>query len=944
MDLNQLQEKLNKRLVTGRIQLLCEIEITHEEYLSLLDYTKNKVNNFRIKTNIHADILLSVTMVQIGMREYSEGNYWEYFNKVLATDLNPIKHSFLGRVFLSTLEEYNLFIYKTEDNSSNKYVQNILMHGFVPNNYIMGFFDFAYSFYDRNLFRQLPDDLEDEFDELSIYMLNTLKSDKDSIILVQSKKRPSKTYKLLKCTRTVLADENLNSVRTIFQNIIFLIDKYSYDSKLPDDVSRISIEFNKWVEHQKDFPQNIKRKRNKHSSSRLISNRPYLKLNFDKFQIDLIIPEQKFREQDFVDNIKATIGIDNFVKDIELEVYAAFGAFVTEQFIYAVKGNCFSTIDIIIKSGSSKEYKISQQNYRIFDEDGDEAANPQQGKNYLYVNKNVDFKSSDDNSIVEKRSFANGYLFQVLVDEDTVFYINDIPLTLSGEFSENPVFTKIQSEYKLEDLDGKSVTVTSNHPVIFFKVEKRKKNGTFIWINDQKFSACIKRTVAEIQLKNDTENIGLRVIIDNLVLEEEKTYEIFIDIPGQQKKIYYRYVLLKHFKYKTDKSRYIFRNHANIYIKGNYNIEPINSKVIDSGEFEYTIINKDNRADFLIILDKKYFLRIPIRTLRWRFEGSDWSCIKPQYYWADKLNNDFYVDIPYAVKAYIYLNKNTKRKIFGEILDNIFRFNIGEFVNEIKTSKKTWHYLNIIYEDNKSRKLYPIFKVLRTIWIYNFELVFNDREGVSCDVSYAGDAKLYAKIIDRNSNKTLYEQLELKNGKNLLKKLTENGLYQIERYMVCEDEFGLNDYKKDLKPIYKIGVINYYDISNCKLILKDIYFQDTQTILNFQYTVRDIKKIADNEYIGKITERCITENYNISKEATIFEKVKIINLPFEKSKSKVVLSLEEKRGNADFVYDKILKKLISSEDNILFKSRDSARYIYLYEDLTEYEVEYRRVI
>ena len=331
MSFNKLIERLNKRVSSGKIQLLCEIEITDKEYENLLECVIKKVNNIRRKTNASVDILLSVAMVQIGIREYCEGNYWEYFNNTLGIDLNQNKHSYLGCIFLNTLEKYGLFIYKIEDNNSKRYVQNILIHGFVPNNYIMRFFDFSYSFYDRNLFRKLSEDLEEELDELSIFMQNTLNSEKDSIILAQSKKRPTKTYKLLKCTRNVLADENLDSARKIFQNILSLIDKYFYDSRLPKDESRTSIKFNGWVENQTCFHQNKRKKRNRSTGSRLISNRPYLKLNFKKLRIELVIPEQKFREKDFSDNIMATRIINGSKTDCELETYNAFGAFVSEE-------------------------------------------------------------------------------------------------------------------------------------------------------------------------------------------------------------------------------------------------------------------------------------------------------------------------------------------------------------------------------------------------------------------------------------------------------------------------------------------------------------------------------------------------------------------------------------------------------------------------------------
>ena len=67
-----------------------------------------------------------------------------------------------------------LFELEQENQSKYSYVENIKAHAFVPNKYLHNYFDFLFSFYDRNLFRQLTEEIDEDIDDLIGFVSESL--------------------------------------------------------------------------------------------------------------------------------------------------------------------------------------------------------------------------------------------------------------------------------------------------------------------------------------------------------------------------------------------------------------------------------------------------------------------------------------------------------------------------------------------------------------------------------------------------------------------------------------------------------------------------------------------------------------------------------------------------------------------------------------------------
>jgi len=72
-------QKIMERVKSPEVQLLCQISVSDDEYKELLKYIRSKISNLYMQAIPVPDLMLSITLVQIAIRRYDEGNYWDFF-------------------------------------------------------------------------------------------------------------------------------------------------------------------------------------------------------------------------------------------------------------------------------------------------------------------------------------------------------------------------------------------------------------------------------------------------------------------------------------------------------------------------------------------------------------------------------------------------------------------------------------------------------------------------------------------------------------------------------------------------------------------------------------------------------------------------------------------------------------------------------------------------
>jgi len=923
-----------------KVQLLCQISVSDNEYKELLKYTRSIILNLYVQAVPVPDLLLSMTLVQIAIRRYEEGNYWDYFLDEIGIYVSAVKRNYLGQIFIKTLRHFNLFIIEQDKGSRQAYVENIKAHAFIPNNYLFGYFDFLFSFYDRNLFRQIPENLEDSIFEMIDFMNDSLSSNSDNVRLEDFGNKPPKIYRLLKATKNVIAQCTPVVICDLISQHLIMIDEYYYDRKLPIKVDRFTSSFITWCEAQEseiNIDQIANRRR---KAVGAFYNKPYFEINRSNGQAFLVIPSQKIREDDFSRNAFVEVKYDNKTIKRELDMYRAYGVLVSEQLKINV-GDIFTSYRIDIISCITRSFKIPEREYRLFNEDFTELQKLKKGQCYILAKKGASVKSdlravyvNPHHDLWDEYSYSN-------VNEDSVIYINNKPISIAGEFSEEPLFEHVSNEYILYR-DKRQIQTAYKHPIISFKVAKKALAGTFIWCNNNRFCAKIENVSSVYEFDYDLENCGVSIALSNVFDNKDGLYQIWIDEPGKHRRLICQYVLITSLRCRPEKPRFVFCDKALVHIKGEYDITPLNCEPVNDYVYSLDLTSSAEEAIFELLLEgEKYTLVVPLKVFKYGF-SRQWKYGRENYLWFPEIENDLYVFMPGASRAFVYLG-NEEERIEGEKQANgEFLFDITDFVNKIRQSKSAFANINLKYFDNKWRNM-PLFRVLKRLWLYKFEMVYLNNL-VRIISEYEGKAKLKICISDYATKEIVTEKY-LDNGSTDFPELDYNKLYRLEKIQVIPDSFGFSDQSTSLGVIYKIGTIDFSDLTNCKMVIKSIVCNGVMLNLDYIYTVYNLTKISDFTYIGKLTfkPKSADNSSRIIRESDLFKKIRFEIIHEDGDVNILSLHAFEKDDWTEIWYDAKDKKLINAFDEILYSSNDYERFIPLYEDVTDYHVELRRV-
>ena len=937
----ELVKHIREEFTSSRFELISQIAISDDEYEELLQYVRDKVKNSYVQMLVPSDEVLSVAMVQIAIRVYSEGNYWDYFDEEVGVEISQSKKYYFAQIFAKTIQKYKLFELEQENQSKYSYVENIKAHAFVPNQYLHNYFDFLFSFYDRNLFRQLTDEIDEDIDDLIGFVSESLSRSGDVVSIEKSGNKPAKSYKLLKATRALIAQSTSTVVSDTFFDHLVLMDNYYYDGKLPPKADRFSEAFQEWVEKKNseiNASDSISRKRKAKES---FFHKPHFLIDCNNSQLYLMIPSQKFRTEGFVNDAKVEISVGGELITKHLEVYKAYGVLVSEEIKLPIT-DLFAEYKVVISANATQEYLIPSKEYRVFDEDFDENSKLKKGTNYLLVQKGLYVSGNITERFVNTAcDLWDEYCYDD-VSENSVIYINGKPLSLIGEFSDKPLFECVSKEYLLYK-NGRQVQTAYKHPIVSFKINKGMLPRTRLFVNDDIYSIENDCNITVFDFPTEKDVVGVSIDLDTLLPCMDGVYQISLDEPGKNPHLLARYILITELRCRTSKPRYTFCSTAEIKLSGDYLTNPLNCYMNEYGEYVVNLLEGNEAGEFELEFQKEtYKLLVPLRVFKFGFE-KQWQLIRPEFLWYSDLKNELYVSIPGATDVKVYLNKNESDCIWGDMYeDGKFKLDISKFVAEIKETTSSMVYINLMFCDNRWRSI-SLYRVQVRPWIDRFSLVCEN--GVmALDAKYQSRNPLYVEFYDFDT-KELVVGTQLENGITYLPQISGEKLYILKKYEIESDEFGFDDnYIPFGEPVYKYGYVDVSELSNCKMFITSISKKERWLKQQYTYVVFDIQKETDNVYFGKLMySPKVKGGAPKQKPRTLFEKVRF-EVVLDESKIQV-LSLNIIEDEDAFIpyYDSTAQVLISENSDILLRSREFKRYIPLYEDETTYYVDFRRV-
>lgn len=952
---------IENKIKVGNIKLLGEIEISEAEYKALLDHVRIKVENLYMPTIPRADLMLSLALVQIAIRRYKDGRFWPCFEEEMGFDIPSTRLNYIGKIFFKTIKEYGLFIPRIDD-GDYQYVEYIKTHAFITNYYMQGFYDFSYAFFENNLFRQLNmDTIEEDFDDLSSFMETTLNNKNDNIIET-GLNRAAKSYKLLKSTRTAFAICDSKTISKLFLPILKLIDNYFYDDIIPQITSnRYEKGFVEWCSIQRD---KTAQKSENHSRVRKeFSHKPYIHVNVDKELSYLVIPPQKFRAEDCDGTAVVTIEVNGYKENFELEVYKSFGLYITEEKFIPIP-SIFDAINITIKTLSEKHHHIPASNYRIFSRQWKHREKFYIGENYILVRHGVPTKWENSRDEIDSYDGYKAWnYFSAQINEESIFYVGNKPISIIGEFSIEPIFERKIEHFNVFDKTGNKLVASREHPLISFVVEKEKLNGSVLNINGIKYQLENTKEKICYDWPEDKKKFAVSVPLNMVLPMEDKRYDVLLDIPGEGNKKLCSYLLLKKFDCRFNKPRYTYDKTATLKItKGDcmfdvtddmWQIETESEKSIS---YIIPLETSPETAELILYLYDEYKIVMPIRIFKYGFSEPSMKSQKDEYIWYTDLKETLYVKIPGAKSVSAYYGKLDMFKFDGTLIaTDTFRIDISEFVRKIKEdSKITYHYITLEYEDNAKRKLgLPV--IYRQTVIKPYFKLFLDGEVPYIDVDIKGNSNVFVEIKTLNGD-VVVARKPIVNGKNTFPELSKDDYYNFYPFIEEGGKFAFNTTKEYMQPLSDVGCIDLDNLKKCELVIKALSAEESILPLNYEYHLNLIEKEDDITYVGSLIGLKIEyfskngkARYEKDSEGKVVRKklgkvhAFVNRIEDELNVSLQVFSYDDEEYYSMY-YDKNTKALIHIDDSIL-NSKEFDRFIELdeFSANTSFDIDVSRI-
>lgn len=937
--------KIVEILKKNNYKLLGQIEVSEEEYNKLIEFVSAKVKYINTSSVPNSDLVLSLALVQIAIRKYQDGRFWPCFEEELEYYNIPASHlNYIGRIFFSTIKQYDLFMPRIDDGNF-QYVEYIKAHAFVTNYYMQGFYDFSYAFYENNLFRQLnSESIEEDIEDLSSFMESTLKNKNDSIIESGSN-RAAKSYKLLKSTRTTFAICDTNTIRKLFLPILKLIDNYFYDNETPQiSQNRYEEAFIEWCKIQ---DRKCNQKNEKYTRTRKeFSHKPYINVDVEREFSYIVIPPQKFRNEDCEGYATAIIDNNVYTKTIELDVYKSFGLYITEE-KYIQIPSIFDSIDITIKTLSEKHYRIPASNYRIFDRQWKYRNCFDMGYNYILVHHGVPtkWKNSQD-EIDNYDGYENWNYFSAKINEESIFYIGNKPISIIGEFSAEPIFERKIEHFNVFDKAGNEIIVSREHPTVSFVVEKEKLNGSVLTINNIKYPVETMKEKICYDWPEDKRKLAVSVPLNVILPMENKQYNILLDVPGEGNRKLCSYLLLRKFDCRFNKPRYTYDAFAIFKIIKDdcfFDITDesweVESESQESITYTIPLNMSPEKVELILYLYDEYKITMPIKVFKYGFSEISMKSQHDEFIWYTELKETLYVKLPGAktVSAY-YRNLDVLFK--GALISpDTFRIDISEFVRKInEDTKSTYHYITLEYEDNAKRRLGLPVIYRRTVIKPYFKLFF-DGEVPYIDVDIKGNSNVFAEIKTLNGDMVVAKK-PITNGKNTFPELSKDEYYNFYPFIENGGKFAFNTTREYMQPLSNVGCIDLDNLEKCELVIKSLSAEENILPLNYEYHINLIEKEDDITYIGSLIGFKI-ESYSKSGRVyykkdsegrTVCKKLGKVHVFVNRIKEELNVSLQvfsyDDKDWYSMYYDKNTKSLIHFDDPVL-SSNEIDRFIEL---------------
>lgn len=920
--------KLKKRIARElkRKKYISDIKVSDEEYDLLRAYLHYAVPIIQKMSIIPDKDLFITAVVHAAIRAYKDGNFWANFHEEIRVKQKPQYRTAIGGAFYSVLEERDMIRV-----APNEYVQNILLHCFISNNYADKYFDFIYAFYRI--------DLDRDIDRLDRNMMNELMNS------ICAEENEGRTFMLVKHIGQAMA-ANQRGAKIRIRSHLKLMDRFFWDDQYEIKTNhRIKGLLQEWVRKSDRMKTDIEEYKTGRKRGKKLFSHPYIYLNEETDTVSIVLPAQSIKEYD-TDEISWHIyGKEEDVIPVEM-TESVLGLKVLETDTSIAWENVLDEFRIELTADDTREvikrFKIQADSVRLFD-DGGYPVNSNSIKVGDVIAVCEKDAVIDSNALYDSRTAGNMLISYFQFEYEDIVKLPDGHAVIVGK---KEIVNTIAGKGKVDgakcEIDGKEYALYGKIPYLVLRMKSERARGTSISINGEKHRLT-DLDYKEFSLDDRSNDTGYYMNLASVIGEDaDDLYRIEVDIPNSASKAW-NFVYIRNFEVKFEDAPYVFEPRGTACFPEHVRIKWIEEGCekengINAYKFEVKIVNRT--LDFITFAgEKEVLVNMLIPAFFMKDEDGEWNSEKPSPVWYSDLPDVLSLSVPYH-KVKLYMEEDDSEDGDTEIRELEYRKIIGDTHIECDITK----FKSYLSCDDAIKQLgmkfgnvdEPLLDIMIHSSVITCQLIGDFKENsLIVDAVIQGKSQYYADVMQNGS--VIAEKVPIIDGKARIAWEIENAWYDVEIFELEQDDSGFGE-----EEFYSLGkfnqqLLNPYDMSHrsFKVIRIEKRDDSAETMpLGYSYYVENLEKTEKRD----VYEGLMVVEKNLG-EVTAALPVHVVFEDIDNPTYVWITFLDEYNEEMDFLYDTRRKGILQEENSRISKLACYRRYTVLdgYEDIFHIE-------
>lgn len=641
--LDSIGETIRRQIESDHPRLLSEINLSDEE-LGVLRSSADVLVVHALVGRYAYDIQVAYLMMDVGMRNYHDGTYWDDFwrEATLENDVND--QTTLGKYFLEVLRKYNMAIYS---GGNRRYVNNIMMHAFIPENqqYRDGFFNFILKFYQIVLKSSVPDELGSHMQAIADVFSRDTVDDYPEF----------KNLPLIQSTKIALSDVSRfgHTVEKIIHRLAG-----DYDSAGDISLGRYEKSYRAWSSCRSS-------PKYKHKG---INEKPFMYYDFQTSGFFINLPSMEIKNPS-ANEVRVESMDGQVLYKSTLYFSIQFGRVITDEKSISVEWNPLDEFKIYI--GGRESYNNKNPGFILLNKRGIVKRKVSLGFNMIVKPQNLE--TNIHSSVI--CDFESCSLEGFMIKRGETLEVGGYRFVVEEELSPNLHIISPCLDIGCRDQDGNKFDLYSAHPKI--KVSIVETRG--------KFKLSISRGIDSIIYDS------LKQLIEDPKSESSET-EIMLDISHTSLRcdagIYrvrlngrevYSYVLVPGFEYVFEKEFYENDENSTITYTGSSFPKQFNTSqgIVETGPMQ--------------VDGHEFSMKVQVPSRRFSFDMKQWYMFGTELYFRETQYSELYIYCPTLVYPEIRVNIENSKPVNLEVEGQMLRCNfskIAQISSIIENSKK----------------------------------------------------------------------------------------------------------------------------------------------------------------------------------------------------------------------------------------------------------------